>query len=415
MQISLSLLSMLFTLALSGQQGISFQSLSLAEALDKAEKENKIIFVDAYTSFCKPCKIMNREFHNVQLGQYFNDHFVNIKVDLDAAKGRDYDDAYQIIFLPTLLFIDKDGQVLKKLEHLVSARELLLLGQIQTGDQSLEALSENYILTPAKSKVFAEAEKIKYYPVNPEKEAENKILHVLDDSGTIPDDILRQEAYFRMELMDGSHRKIAQQYLKTQENWLEEKNIRFLFDFLYTANSKEFEFFINNKEAFTAVLGKDRVEKSIRILVHKELDRGFPRPGFEKAKKLYGYIDSTTAIKKAANYHLPFVKKQKGSDVFLKEALACIDRYHLKDAHLYDLISKEYSARGEYKHAIAWIEKAIEIDLNEARFWLQKARILKALHQNRKAKKSAEKALQLSQSAPVLTNKILEFIHELNS
>ena len=39
-------------------QGVSFQELSLAKALEKAKEENKYVFVDCYTSWCGPCKMM---------------------------------------------------------------------------------------------------------------------------------------------------------------------------------------------------------------------------------------------------------------------------------------------------------------------------------------------------------------------
>ena len=36
----------------------NFQELTLAKALEKAKIENKYVFVDCYTSWCGPCKMM---------------------------------------------------------------------------------------------------------------------------------------------------------------------------------------------------------------------------------------------------------------------------------------------------------------------------------------------------------------------
>ena len=36
----------------------NFQDISFSEALKKAKEENKMVFVDCYTSWCGPCKYM---------------------------------------------------------------------------------------------------------------------------------------------------------------------------------------------------------------------------------------------------------------------------------------------------------------------------------------------------------------------
>ena len=40
--------------------GIYFDELSFEEALEKAKKSNKLLFVDCYTSWCGPCKILGQ-------------------------------------------------------------------------------------------------------------------------------------------------------------------------------------------------------------------------------------------------------------------------------------------------------------------------------------------------------------------
>ncbi len=43
-------------------QGIKFEkTLSWPEICEKAQKENKYIFVDCYTTWCGPCKKMDQE------------------------------------------------------------------------------------------------------------------------------------------------------------------------------------------------------------------------------------------------------------------------------------------------------------------------------------------------------------------
>ena len=65
-----------------------FQELSLEEACKKAKTENKPIFLDCYTSWCGPCKMMaNEVFTLKEAGDYFNKNFVCVKTDMEKGGG----------------------------------------------------------------------------------------------------------------------------------------------------------------------------------------------------------------------------------------------------------------------------------------------------------------------------------------
>ena len=67
---------------LRAQDGVKFIH-SFEEAMKIAQKENKLIFMDAYTTWCGPCKLLNkRTFPKKEVGDYFNANFVNVKVDM---------------------------------------------------------------------------------------------------------------------------------------------------------------------------------------------------------------------------------------------------------------------------------------------------------------------------------------------
>ena len=42
-------------------EGIKFENGTWAEILAKAKKENKYVFLDAFTTWCGPCKWMDKE------------------------------------------------------------------------------------------------------------------------------------------------------------------------------------------------------------------------------------------------------------------------------------------------------------------------------------------------------------------
>ena len=111
-------------------QGIDFFHGSFEEAKMKAKKENKLIFMDAYTSWCGPCKKMAREaFPDAQVGEYFNTHFVNVKVDMERGEGPQFARRYRVMAYPSLFFIRGDGTVAHRSVGMKTASALLALGK----------------------------------------------------------------------------------------------------------------------------------------------------------------------------------------------------------------------------------------------------------------------------------------------
>ena len=96
-------------------EGIQFFEGSYKEALAKAKEENKVLFVDAYASWCGPCKLMSKHtFTDAKVGSYFNEHFVSLKIDMEKGEGPSLSGPFGITAYPTLLFINSEGKILKK-------------------------------------------------------------------------------------------------------------------------------------------------------------------------------------------------------------------------------------------------------------------------------------------------------------
>ncbi|WP_217602356.1 DUF255 domain-containing protein [Chitinophaga sp. GbtcB8] len=105
------------------ENGIQFEeNLSWQQVLQKAKAENKYIFVDCYTTWCGPCKQMEKEVYpNDSVGAYINSRFISVKMQMDkTAKDAPairnwYKDAeaiekkYKVIAYPTFLYFGPDG------------------------------------------------------------------------------------------------------------------------------------------------------------------------------------------------------------------------------------------------------------------------------------------------------------------
>ena len=113
-----------------GQEGVSFFKGSWKDALDKAKKERKLIFVDAYTVWCGPCKAMNRNtFPNREVGEFFNENFVNYKFDMEKGEGPSFAENYRVSGYPTLLFINFKGDLVHRTAGYRGPKELIVEGR----------------------------------------------------------------------------------------------------------------------------------------------------------------------------------------------------------------------------------------------------------------------------------------------
>lgn len=92
------------------EAGIQFFHGSFKDALAKAKKEKKMIFMDAYTTWCGPCKYLKKNvFPDKALGQYMNEKFVSVAVDWESAEGQTLAAAYPLGAYPTMFFLDANG------------------------------------------------------------------------------------------------------------------------------------------------------------------------------------------------------------------------------------------------------------------------------------------------------------------
>lgn len=114
----------------NSDNGINFYRGTWQQALEQAQKENKLIFLDLYASWCGPCKMLkSKTFTNADVGQFFNKNFINYAVDAEKGTGIELAKKFKITGYPTLLFIDSNGNLVAKTMGYHTPAQLLDVGK----------------------------------------------------------------------------------------------------------------------------------------------------------------------------------------------------------------------------------------------------------------------------------------------
>lgn len=80
---------------------------TMEEMFAKAAAQGKIVFMDCYTSWCGPCKMMARDiFTTDRVADFFNANFYCAKYDMEKGEGLKINKKYGVSAYPTFLFID---------------------------------------------------------------------------------------------------------------------------------------------------------------------------------------------------------------------------------------------------------------------------------------------------------------------
>jgi thiol-disulfide isomerase/thioredoxin len=228
----MKILTFLFLFAAVAQAqtgtGIQFFEGSWADAVAKAKKEHKLIFVDAYAVWCGPCQRMAKEVFTLpEVGTFYNKNFINVKFDMEKGEGSKFAQKYQVSSYPTLLFIDETETVVNVAKGSRPADQFVALGKA-----TLNRLD--------KTTDFEE----KY------------------EAGERSAEFLRAYAY--QLLMSGSPTlKIANEYLRSQKDLQTAANLEFLFDFCSECDSRLFDMVLQNKAAFVKEQGQAVFDKKI--------------------------------------------------------------------------------------------------------------------------------------------------------
>ncbi len=219
-----------FALVNSHAQSIDFHQNNLNRALKQANKENKLIFVDGYTVWCGPCKWMDANvFSDPQVSEFFNNSFINLKVNLEEGKGVDFAEKYKPPAFPTFYFLNGAGEV----QHMA-------LGAFDV--ENLMQIAHD-ALRPTGN--------LAYFKNNYNSNRNNGPF-------------LKEYAMLLKFLRLPENKEVVRDYLATQTDLSGETNAKFIFDQVgINIESRLFNYMINNLQDFYTHIGEYKVDTKI--------------------------------------------------------------------------------------------------------------------------------------------------------
>ena len=238
----------------SVQQGIVFHdNTPWADIVKMAEEQDKLIFIDCYTTWCGPCKVLAREvFPQKKVGDFFNPNFICVKYDMEKGDGKMLNERYKdhIPGYPTLLIIDKQGKVKQQMAGFQEADALIQNAQMALQGRDLFTLRKEY-------------------------EAGNRDARFLVDfMASLEGAFLKDEA-----------KRVADDYLNAHEpSELDRDEVWQAFGkYVTDIHSPAFDYLVNNAGRYGGVLKRDRqaINFQVKSACDKEL-RHLLRINFDK-------------------------------------------------------------------------------------------------------------------------------------
>ncbi|MBA2561653.1 MAG: thioredoxin family protein, partial [Chitinophagaceae bacterium] len=100
------------------------------KALQQAKEQSKLIFLDAYTSWCGPCKLLKRNtFPDKNAGDFFNKNFINVAVDMEKGYGPALAQQYGVNAYPSLIIADAEGGIVVYTRGYINPKQLIEFGK----------------------------------------------------------------------------------------------------------------------------------------------------------------------------------------------------------------------------------------------------------------------------------------------
>ena len=359
----------LLAFSAKSQEGIAFKhNGEWAAALEQARAENKLIFMDAFTTWCGPCKMMAAQiFPNPEVSKFYNANFVNVKMDMEKGEGLELAQKFMVLAYPTLLYIDPaDASIVHRSAGYLAVDEFVQLGK--------------NALDPSKRLISMD----------------NRY-----QKGDRDPEFLYNYTTAKAATYDGSAGAIAEEYLKTQSDWKTERNLKFIYDHTDRADSEMFRFLCKNQSLFVKNAGKQAVADKIEGIVAQSIESK-PDISLPEINKIFKDAYPDGGEEMASRYRLTYYRQRGDRENFAKSAIDHYKKYPSKNPEELNEVAWTFFQVVEdpsaLKTAVKWAKKSTKIAPSFYNFDTL-ASLNYKLKNKKPAMKAAQKAIDLARKA----------------
>jgi tetratricopeptide (TPR) repeat protein len=280
---------------------------------------------------------------------------------MEKGEGVKYAKIYQIGGYPTLLFLDKDATMVHSDAGFKDATMFLNLCQ--------EALD------PAR-RLSGLDEKFNKGEMEP-----HQLLSYIQK---------------RAILMNASHDKATDAFLKYAPDWKQDTTMEFIMNYIGNPGSLGFLFLLDNRKNFNSRYGAAIVTRKIENVIYEELTKGTHRAGIDLMEKVLKQVYPESSDRMIAKYKMTYFASMFDGASFILAAENYISLFPPEDPAEWADISFQLADisknKSDLKKAMGWVEEALK---KEETFecHLAIAFLYKAMDKNKKAKNAAQKAI----------------------
>jgi thiol-disulfide isomerase/thioredoxin len=317
--------------------GIEFDhEITFQEALDRAKKEGKLVFMDCYTSWCGPCKrLAATVFTDSAVGQYFNNNYVNVKFDMEKGEGTTLANRYQIAAYPTLLWIDPNGSVKNKVVGGLDPQSL-----IAAGKKAADPIPD--------------------------------LLHAMDKkyAAGARDQAFLEEYLTNFKSSGRDYDAVFAEYLNQAQiqNWPKGSTLSTVYQLTDKYNSPGMDILIKDKPAFVAKVSAQAYAKKINEIAREaqeEAKRKTDEKILRQAIELVKSNGGPDAKQQVAKMEMDYYFNTANASVYDKYVTDYLKKYAPNDAKLMNDVAWQYyintNEEKYLKKASQWAYKAVNI------------------------------------------------------
>jgi thiol-disulfide isomerase/thioredoxin len=352
--------------ALAQNRSVKFETGSFADVLAKAKKENKPIVMDGYTTWCGPCKWMDKKvFVNDTVADFINANFIPFKSDMEKGEGKELAKRYEVQAYPNFVFIAPDGSVLHRA---VGSRPPAAF--VEAGKDALN---------PTKRYAYYQ----KRYEGG-DRDPEFLAQYVTIKGNAALDNTTEMNAYFATQ-------KDAD--LLARRNW------KRLHDYTRSTDAPEFKRFLKQREAFAKTYTQDSVDQFILTAFARDFAVLSRKPDPAKESQLkadLAKLKVKDANKLLWNMEAEAYRKKSDMKNYGITAAKLVDTYYLADPGMLNKYAWSFyesvTDKALLEKAETWSNKAVSLYPDYALMDTHAALLYK-LGKKKEARTAAENAI----------------------